>query len=180
MDTNKLILHQASMAKNLPGATKCINSVYSAIVWNISIPFTRDDLHQLYDYDKALYKAAIEKNDNFSDDNKEKKKGEIEVPFSEAEMLDVTSLSRYNFSHYNLNTSRSIAFRIARATPESIASILAFLSHAFYHRLTAFWAEWCIYFKALFCSICQPFSSQSLGEAAFFFESLNLILDLFA
>ena len=101
MDTNKLILHQATMVANLPGATKCVQSVISAIVSNISIPFTRDDLHQLYDYDKALYKAAIEKNDNFSDDNKEKKKGEIEVPFSEAEMLDVTSLSRYNFSHYN-------------------------------------------------------------------------------
>ena len=90
MDTNKLTLHQATMAKNLPGATKCINSVYSAIVWNISIPFTRDDMHQLYDYDKALYKAAIEKNDNFPNDTKERKKGEIEVLFSEAEMIDMS------------------------------------------------------------------------------------------
>ena len=90
MDTNKLILHQTTMAKNLPGATKCINSVYSAIVLNISIPFTKDDLYQLYDYDKALYKAAIEKNDNFSDDTKERKKGEIETLFSEAEMLDMS------------------------------------------------------------------------------------------
>lgn len=64
--------------------------VFSAIVLNISIPFTRDDLHQLYDYDKALYKAAIEKNDNFSDDTKERKKGEIEVLLSEAEMLDMS------------------------------------------------------------------------------------------
>ncbi len=61
MDANKLTLHHATMAKNLPGAAKCINSVFSAIVLNISTPFTRDDLHQLYDYDKALYKAAIEK-----------------------------------------------------------------------------------------------------------------------
>ena len=90
MDTNKLILHQATMAANLPGATKCVQSVISAIVSNISIPFTRDDLHQLYDYDKALYKAAIEKNDFFSDDTKERKKGEIEVLFSEAEMLDMS------------------------------------------------------------------------------------------
>jgi len=90
MDNNKLTLHQTTMAKNLPGATKCINSVYSAIVLNISIPFTRDDLHQLYDYDKAMYKAAIEKNDNFSDGTKEKKKCEIEVLFSEAEMLDMS------------------------------------------------------------------------------------------
>ena len=90
MDNNKLALHQATMAKNLPGATKCINSVYSAIVLNISIPFTRDDLHQLYDYDKAMYKAAIEKNDNFSDGTKEKKKSEIEVLFSESEMLDMS------------------------------------------------------------------------------------------
>lgn len=58
------------MAKNLPGAAKCMKSVFSAIVLNISIPFTRNDLHQLYDYDKALYKAAIEKNDNFSNDTK--------------------------------------------------------------------------------------------------------------
>lgn len=90
MDTNKLILHQATMAANLPGAIKCAQSVISAIVSNISIPFTRDDLHQLYDYDKALYKAAIEKNDNFSDDTKERKKGEIEALFSEAEMLDMS------------------------------------------------------------------------------------------
>ena len=90
MSTNKLILHQATMAANLPGATKCVQSVISAIVSNISIPFTRDDLHQLYDYDKALYKAAIEKNDYFSDDTKERKKGKIEVLFSEAEMLDMS------------------------------------------------------------------------------------------
>ena len=90
MDANKLTLHQATMAKNLPGAAKCMNSVFSVIVLNISIPFTRDDLHQLYDYDKALYKAAIEKNDNFPDDTKERKKGEIEVLFSEAEMLDMS------------------------------------------------------------------------------------------
>ena len=90
MDTNKLILYHAAMAANLPGATRCVQSVISAIVSNISIPFTRDDLHQLYDYDKALYKAAIEKNDNFSDDTKERKKGETEVLFSEAEMLDMS------------------------------------------------------------------------------------------
>ena len=90
MDTNKLILHQATIAANLPGATRCVQSVISAIVSNITIPFTRDDLHQLYDYDKALYKAAIEKNDNFSDDTKERKKGEIEALFSEAEMLDMS------------------------------------------------------------------------------------------
>ena len=90
MDANKLTLHQATMAKNLPGAAKCMNSVFSAIVLNISIPFTRDDLHQLYDYDKALYKATIEKNDNFPNDTKERKKGEIEVLFSEAEMIDMS------------------------------------------------------------------------------------------
>lgn len=90
MNPNKLILHQATMAANLPGATRCAQSVIFAIVSNISIPFTRDDLHQLYDYDKALYKAAIEKNDNFSDGTKERKKGEIEVLFSEAEMLDMS------------------------------------------------------------------------------------------
>ena len=90
MNTDKLALHQLTMAKNLPGANKCMNSVFSAIVLNVSIPFTRDDLHQLYDYDKALYKAAIEKNDIFSDDTKERKKGEIEVLFSEAEMMDMS------------------------------------------------------------------------------------------
>ncbi len=90
MNTDKLALHQLTMTKNLPGAAKCMNSVFSAIVLNISTPFTRDDLHQLYDYDKALYKAAIEKNDNFSDDTKERKKGEIEALFSEAEMLDMS------------------------------------------------------------------------------------------
>ena len=95
MDTNKLILHQATMVANLPGASKCVQSVISAIVSNISIPFTRDDLHQLYDYDKALYKTAIEKNDNFSDSTKERKKGEIEALFSEAEMLDMSLMPSY-------------------------------------------------------------------------------------
>lgn len=90
MNTDKLILHQATMAANFPGATKCVQSVISAIVSNISIPFTRDDLHQLYDYDKALYKAAIEKNDYFSDDTKVRKKGETEALFTEAELLDVS------------------------------------------------------------------------------------------
>ena len=37
-----------------------------------------------------MYKAAIEKNDNFSDNTKERKKGEIEILFSEAEMLDMS------------------------------------------------------------------------------------------
>lgn len=92
MNTDKLALHQLTMTKNLPGAAKCMNSVFSAIVLNISIPFTRDDLHQLYDYDRALYKVAIEKNDNFSDDTKERKKGEIEVLFSEAELMDMSSM----------------------------------------------------------------------------------------
>lgn len=90
MEANKLTLYQATTAKNLPRAAKCMNSVFSAIVLNISIPFTRDDLHQLYDYDKAMYKAAIEKNDNFTDDTKERKKGEIEVLFSKAEMIDMS------------------------------------------------------------------------------------------
>lgn len=90
MNTDKLALHQLTMTKNLPGANKCMNSVFSAIVLNISIPFTRDDLHQLYDYDKSMYKSMIEKNDNFSDDTKERKKGEIEILFSEAEMLDIS------------------------------------------------------------------------------------------
>ena len=89
MNSNKLALHQATMTKNLPGATKCMDSVFSAIVLNLSIPFTRDDLHQLNDYDKALYKATIEKNDNFSDGTKERKKREIEILFSEAEMSDM-------------------------------------------------------------------------------------------
>ena len=53
-------------------------------------PFHEGRLHQLYDYDKALYKAAIEKNDIFSDDTKERKKGEIEALFSEVEMLDMS------------------------------------------------------------------------------------------
>ena len=92
MNTDKLALHQLTMTKNLPGAAKCMNSVFSAIVLNISIPFTRDDLHQLHDYDRALYKVAIEKNDNFSDDTKERKKGEIEVLFSEAELMDMSSM----------------------------------------------------------------------------------------
>ena len=90
MDTNQLILYQATMALSLPGATRCVQSVISAIVSNISNPFTRDNLHQLYDYDKALYKATIEKNDNFPNDTKERKKGEIEVLFSEAEMIDMS------------------------------------------------------------------------------------------
>lgn len=109
MSTNKLALHQATMAKNLPGATKCINSVFSAMALNISIPFTRDDMHQLYDYDKALYKAMIEKNDNFSDDTKERKKSEIEVLFSEAEMIDMSLMpSDVYYSPTNLGCLATI------------------------------------------------------------------------
>ena len=108
MNTDKLALHQLTMTKNLPGAAKCMNSVFSAIVLNISIPFTRDDLHQLYDYDKALYKAAIEKNDNFPNDTKERKKGEIEVLFSEAEMLDMSNYSITTCDIANLQYSEGI------------------------------------------------------------------------
>ena len=56
----------------------------------VEVAGAKDDLHQLYDYDKSMYKAMIEKNDNFSDDIKEREKGKIEVLFSEAEMLDMS------------------------------------------------------------------------------------------
>ena len=102
MDTNKLTLHQATIVKNLPGASKCMNSVFSAIVLNISIPFTRDDLHQLYDYDKALYKAAIEKNDNFSDDTKEKKRRNRSPAFRSGNAGHVFDAIRCLLSTYQL------------------------------------------------------------------------------
>lgn len=48
-------------------------------------------VNNLHEFTKSkIHKAAIEKNDNFSDDTKERKKGEIEVLFPEAEMLDMS------------------------------------------------------------------------------------------
>lgn len=91
-----------------------LRSAYLSIKRNMPLLWTFHDHHNpkcpLMNFEEQITTQnvhitktynAIEKNDNFSDDNKEKKKGEIEVPFSEAEMLDVASLSRYNFSHYN-------------------------------------------------------------------------------
>ena len=88
MDKSKLAKYESEIIYNLPGVTVVTASLYSALCEPEIKPFTKDDLHQLYDYFKAMFKHQIEKNDVWSDEEKERKKMGIDTWLGIGECFD--------------------------------------------------------------------------------------------
>lgn len=88
MDKSKLAKYESEIIYNLPGVTAVTASLYSALCEPEIKPFTKDDLHQLYDYFKAMFKHQIEKNDVWSNEEKERKKMGIDTWLGIGECFD--------------------------------------------------------------------------------------------
>ena len=92
MDKSKLVKYESEMTHNLPGVIAVTASLYSALCEPEIKPFTKDDLHQLYDYFKAMFKHQIEKNDVWSDEEKERKKKGIDTWLGIGECFDQSKM----------------------------------------------------------------------------------------
>ena len=88
MDKTKLAKYESEMIYNHPGVIVVTASLYSALCEPEIKPFTKDDLHRLYDYFKAMFKHQIEKNDVWSDEEKERKKVGIDTWLGIGERFD--------------------------------------------------------------------------------------------
>lgn len=88
MDKSKLAKYESELARNLPGVIAVTSSLYSALCEPEIKPFTKDDLHQLYAYFKAMFKHHIEKNDIWSDEDKEQRKTGIDTWLGIGEYFD--------------------------------------------------------------------------------------------
>ena len=92
MDKSKLVKYESEMTHNLPGVIAVTASLYSALCEPEIKPFTKDDLHRLYDYFKAMFKHQIEKNDVWSDEEKERKKMGIDTWLGIGECFDQSKM----------------------------------------------------------------------------------------
>ena len=61
MDKTKLAKYESEIIYNQSGVKAVTASLYSALCEPEIKPFTRDDLHRLYDYYRAMFKHQIEK-----------------------------------------------------------------------------------------------------------------------
>ena len=92
MDKSKLVKYESEMTHNLPGVITVTASLYSALCEPEIKPFTKDDLHRLYDYFKAMFKHQIEKNDVWSDEEKERKKAGVDTWLGIGECFDQSKM----------------------------------------------------------------------------------------
>jgi len=92
MDKSKLAKYESEIIYNLPGVTAVTASLYSALCEPEIKPFTRDDLHRLYDYYRAMFKHQIEMNDVWSDEEKERKKVGIDTWLGIGECFDQSKM----------------------------------------------------------------------------------------
>lgn len=92
MDKSKLVKYESEMTHNLPGVIAVTASLYSALCEPEIKPFTKDDLHRLYDYFKAMFKHQIEKNDVWSDEEKERKKTGVDTWLGIGECFDQSKM----------------------------------------------------------------------------------------
>lgn len=92
MDKSKLVKYESEMTHNLPGVIAVTASLYSALCEPEIKPFTKDDLHRLYDYFKAMFKHQIEKNDVWSDEEKERKKMGVDTWLGIGECFDQSKM----------------------------------------------------------------------------------------
>lgn len=92
MDKSKLAKYESEIIHNYPGVIAVTASLYSALCEPEIKPFTRDDLHRLYDYYKAMFKHQIEKNDVWSDEEKERKKMGVDTWLGIGECFDQSKM----------------------------------------------------------------------------------------
>lgn len=92
MNISKLTEYESEMTHNLPGVIAVTGSLYSALCEPEIKPFTKDDLHRLYDYYKAMFKHHIEKNDGWSDEEKERKKAGVDTWLGIGECFDQSKM----------------------------------------------------------------------------------------
>ena len=88
MDKTKLSKYESEIIYNQSGVKAVTASLYSALCEPEIKPFTRDDLHRLYDYYRAMFKHQIEKNDVWSNEEKERKKVGIDTWLGIGECFD--------------------------------------------------------------------------------------------
>jgi len=115
MNKLKLLEYEAKMTESFSGVIAVTNSLLSARFNPVVVPFTKNDLHQLYDYFKSAFKCQIEKNDNFTDQEKEKRKHELEMILHVAEDYDkskMTSDPYYPLRPWAISVSEKTAFYI--------------------------------------------------------------------
>jgi hypothetical protein len=92
MDKSKLAKYESEIIYNHPGVISVTASLYSALCEPEIKPFTKDDLHRLYDYFKAMFKHQIEKNDIWSDEEKERKKAGVDTWLGIGECFDQSKM----------------------------------------------------------------------------------------
>lgn len=92
MDKSKLTKYESEIIYNHPGVIAVTSSLYSALCELEIKPFTKDDLHRLYDYFKAMFKLQIEKNNVWSEEEKERKKMGIDTWLGIGECFDQSKM----------------------------------------------------------------------------------------
>jgi len=92
MDKSKLAKYESEIIYNHPGVIAVTASLYSALCEPEIKPFTKDDLHRLYDYFKAMFKLQIEKNNVWSKEEKERKKTGIDTWLGIGECFDQSKM----------------------------------------------------------------------------------------
>ena len=93
MNNTKVKEHKAEMAKNLPKLLAVTDSWFSAISGSQIVPFTKDDLHGLYAYYRAMLKLQLEKKDQFTEETKKHKRKEIDMLLFDIEQIDSTGMT---------------------------------------------------------------------------------------
>lgn len=92
MNIEKIRYYEAEIIGNSSGALAVMNS-WNSVMCPWKIPFTKNDLHQLYNFFKASYKRIIERNDKLTDEKKEQKKRDIDLLLEEAEQYDMSKMT---------------------------------------------------------------------------------------
>lgn len=128
MNQSKLTKYELKMTDNLSGVKAVMDSLYSALCEPIIKPFSKDDLHRLYDYFKAMFKHHIEKNEFWSDEEKELKKTGIDTLLGIGENFDQSKMATDPYYPPRPNqisiTERSLFSIMAQSIIASLKKIL--------------------------------------------------------
>ena len=128
MNQSKLTKYELKMTDNLSGVKAVMDSLYSALCEPIIKPFSKDDLHRLYDYFKAMFKHHIEKNEFWSDEEKELKKTGIDTMLGIGENFDQSKMATDPYYPPRPNqisiTERSLFSIMAQSIIASLKKIL--------------------------------------------------------
>ena len=92
MDVEKIRYYEAEIIGNSSGAMAVMKS-WNSVMCPWTIPFTKNDLHQLYIFFKASSTRIIEMKDKVTDEEKEQKKRDIDLLLEEAEQFDMSKMT---------------------------------------------------------------------------------------